>query len=1138
MSKYNLRKRNADTDEFDMADVYSIPRTAVKKKRIPEPEPEPSIHSSEDDEEYDPDEESETVEPNLLEAIMNKADPSKEENKEEKIKRWMEKIPIHKKRVVLPVAKSIYDRVHAIPTASDILLSNMPFGEKCALVEKIEILDILDVGTEDYFNMKKDIFKRIANYQALSTSNTKLESLYKNLNDLPTISDVITSKAPTSEKLVLLQKLEALYRETPGTEDFFTIKQAISQKLLAYSKTSESPDAIEEMDIRVANSMIADRDPLRIRILKADISERNRLVVLDKLRRLEMLPTTDATYGKLHEWIERALLISDTVIPLEIPDSKSQYLLSVKQYMDAHLFGMSSAKERLLELLAMRISNSNSKDMSLAIYGPPGVGKCLHPNTQILMYLGGMKAAKDVARGDILMGDDSQPRIVLSTTSGSDCMYKITPEYSEPFIVNEPHVLTLYNEFTEHTSDIPLNEYLQKSETWKAKHKMFCVPVEYARTPTKNDPYLVGVLLNSKHNTVDDVVKEYLTSRLDNLASYVSGLSDIRTLNISTIDKNEIAYLLNHRYIPDAYLYNSRENRYKLLKGFIEVTRERKPAEQQRSKSLERTPTSAGGNSSTSSKSRTPVKRSNTPKPTRTSILRSNLRQPSSGKQLSSTPDTTRSRTSSPGSAKSATQLSRTTPISRSSSKSPSRRTASREKPINNSGLIKFAAKAIPKVGNKTNTKTSTTKASTKTTTRSKSPITRSNKTTTKSTTKSTTKPASKKPTNERISSKKKLTVETGRKSPGHISEPSDSDGSPISHGRVERQTRLKQFRERLTVINGKDTKLTIKDKLLGEQIKFLARSLGFKTMYISDEIWICDDIDVLPPITRKIETSFHVTQLVTSDYCGFTLDGNGRFILSSFLVTHNTHIAKVYSDAVKQPFVKINMGGSSDPYHFLGHSYTYEGSSPGVIVKALSSMKDSKSNRCRSGIIFLDEFDKIGIGTRVAQTFLHISDPIQQSDFQDQYMPEIKIDLSNITFIYSMNDPASVDPTLLNRLPVIELPGYDRKDKAIIFRNFVLPETLKNISMDPNAVSFTDEAINKIIEVTDTEDKKGIRKGKHVINNVVAKINALVHAPAGLFSYGIKNFKLPIQITAQMLDSLKVLPVSDKFSVQYSLYT
>ena len=156
MSKYNLRKRNADTDEFDMADVYSIPRIAVKKKRIPEPEPSPSIHSSEDDEEeYDPDEESETVEPNLLEAIMNKADPSKEENKEEKIKRWMEKIPIHKKRVVLPVAKSIYDRVHAIPTASDILLSNMPFGEKCALVEKIEILDILDVGTEDYFNMKK-----------------------------------------------------------------------------------------------------------------------------------------------------------------------------------------------------------------------------------------------------------------------------------------------------------------------------------------------------------------------------------------------------------------------------------------------------------------------------------------------------------------------------------------------------------------------------------------------------------------------------------------------------------------------------------------------------------------------------------------------------------------------------------------------------------------------------------------------------------------------------------------------------------------------------------------------------------------------------------------------------------------------
>lgn len=1178
MSRYNLRKRNKgnnnsddndnpnSSDSFDIADVYGMDdpnRRSSKKKRISKSpdqsvgefsddddqdinqediEDEPSdnqdskdqeednqddIEDDDDDQEYDPSDNNQDDNVDLLSKIMNKADPENPEAKEEKIKRWMEKVPIHKKRTILPLAKIVYDRVHAIPLVSDILLSNMPLGEKCALIEKIEILEILEIGTEAYFDMKKDIFRRIANYRAITVPDPRLEALYSKLNDLPTINDVLQSKAPSTEKLSLIQKIEELHQDTPGTESFYANKQMIEQKLESYRNMAEDPSHIESMDRKVVTSVNTRTDPLRMRILKADVSERNRSVILDKLKRLDMLPATDSTYAKLHEWIERALLLSDTVIPLEIPDSKEQYLLSVKQFMDDRLFGMNTAKERLIELLAMRVSNPNSKDMSLAIYGPPGVGKCVHPNTQILMYLGGMKAAKDILRGDILMGDDSQPRIVLSTTTGRDCMYKITPEYSEPFIVNEPHVITLYNEFTEHASDIPLNEYLKKSETWKAKHKMFCVPVEYAKTPTKNDPYLVGILLNSKSNTVDDIVKEYLTNRLDNLASYVSGMSDIRSLNVSTIDREEIAYLLNHRYIPDCYLYNSRENRYKLLKGFIEVTRERKPVEQQRSRSLERTPNSAGGKSSISGKSKTPTKRANTPKPTRTSILRNSLKQPMSGgplsgRRLSTTPDTsprsTKSRT--PGSSKS-NMSSKSNGASCSRSHTPasakSSRAASREKPVGKAGLAKFVTKAIPKVIVRT--------AVSKTSSSSKTSSTNS-------------KTSTSKPANERISNKKQLSIETRGRSPGRISEPSDSDGSPISRGRVERQTRLKQFRERLTVINGKDTKLTVKDKLLGEQIKFLARSLGFKTMYISDEIWICDDIDILPPITRKIETNFHVTQLVTSEYCGFTLDGNGRFVLSSFLVTHNTHLAKVYADAIKQPFAKINMGGSSDSHYFLGHSYTYEGATPGAIVKALSDMKDSKSNKCRSGIIFLDEFDKIGIGTRVAHTFLHISDPIQQSDFQDQYMPEIKVDLSNITFIYSMNDPKDVDPTLLNRLPVIELPGYSKKEKASILGKFVLADTLKNVGLAPDSVSFTEDAMNRIVEATDKEDHKGIRKGKHVINDIVAKINALVYAPNGLFSYKIKDFKLPVKITSKTLDDLKVLQETDKFPIEFSLYT
>lgn len=83
------------------------------------------------------------------------------------------------------------------------------------------------------------------------------------------------------------------------------------------------------------------------------------------------------------------------------------------------------------------------KSCTWMIIGPPGSGKCLHPDTLVKMYDSTNKKAKDIARGDQLMGDDSKPRLVYTTCSGTDKMYKIQQEYAEDYIVNEPHILCL-----------------------------------------------------------------------------------------------------------------------------------------------------------------------------------------------------------------------------------------------------------------------------------------------------------------------------------------------------------------------------------------------------------------------------------------------------------------------------------------------------------------------------------------------------------------------------------------------------------------------------------------------------------------------------------------------------------------------
>lgn len=88
------------------------------------------------------------------------------------------------------------------------------------------------------------------------------------------------------------------------------------------------------------------------------------------------------------------------------------------------------------------------KSQGILFYGPPGTGKCLGPEEEVIMFNGTTKKAMHIKPYDVLMGDDSTPRYVYSTTSGTDRMYRITPQdgYGESFVVNEPHILSLLKE--------------------------------------------------------------------------------------------------------------------------------------------------------------------------------------------------------------------------------------------------------------------------------------------------------------------------------------------------------------------------------------------------------------------------------------------------------------------------------------------------------------------------------------------------------------------------------------------------------------------------------------------------------------------------------------------------------------------
>jgi hypothetical protein len=159
-------------------------------------------------------------------------------------------------------------------------------------------------------------------------------------------------------------------------------------------------------------------------------------------------------------------------------------------------------------------------------------GKCLGIDTPILMYDGTIKKVQDIVVGDILMGDDSTPRNVLSTCSGKEMMYRIISKYEESYIVNESHILSLKTSLESiygpknTVVDISVKDYLNNDKNDILLG--YKVPIDFEIKEIYADPHTVGKWLG-----------------------------------------NEKYHVLKY-YIPDVYKSNSKEIRLKLLSGIFD----------------------------------------------------------------------------------------------------------------------------------------------------------------------------------------------------------------------------------------------------------------------------------------------------------------------------------------------------------------------------------------------------------------------------------------------------------------------------------------------------------------------------------------------------------------------------------------
>jgi hypothetical protein len=135
------------------------------------------------------------------------------------------------------------------------------------------------------------------------------------------------------------------------------------------------------------------------------------------------------------------------------------------------------------QMLIRNFISKNTIYDNLLLYNNLGTGKCHKRDTPILMYNGKIKMVQDIEIGDLLMGDDSTPRQVLSLARGQDNMYDIIPVKGEKYTVNEEHILCLkvsgYPRIANHKGNknfniewIENNKYKSKTFTYNKSNKL------------------------------------------------------------------------------------------------------------------------------------------------------------------------------------------------------------------------------------------------------------------------------------------------------------------------------------------------------------------------------------------------------------------------------------------------------------------------------------------------------------------------------------------------------------------------------------------------------------------------------------------------------------------------------------------